>query len=94
MEPQEVSNIKSRLLALASTFAESGAMKGYAPIIDKVFGVFISKMSDDDIRDGLIKFRDEVIPWLLYEPQIISAETETRREVEVTSGADGIGNNN
>lgn len=93
MQPTELSSVKARLMALASTFAESGAMKGYAPVIDKVFGVFISRMSDEEVRDGLVKFRDEIIPWLLYEPEIIATEAEAGGKPEVTPGNNGFGDN-
>lgn len=71
----ESTTIKSRLLALLKTVLEDSRVnRAYHPVIMNLVNGFLAKTGDAEIREGILKMRDEIIPWILNEQ--VPAETD------------------
>jgi hypothetical protein len=68
MTTPTINTIQSRLVALlAQMLDESKIAAMYHPVINNMVKGYLSRADDSQVREMLLKIRDEIIPWLLGE---------------------------
>jgi hypothetical protein len=61
-------SLHERVLALLSALVgDSRINVAFRPVILNLAKNFLADVDDKDLRDGLLKVRDKIIPWLLSE---------------------------
>ncbi len=71
-EPKAIyapTSIRARLSALFEALLQDSRIgKAFQPVILNLGRSFISSATDQELREGIVKVRDEIIPFLLEEP--------------------------
>lgn len=69
MQEIKQSTTASRLYALLNSVLEDGTFipKMYHPVIMNLVKPFLKNTSESDLREQIIKLRDEIIPFILGE---------------------------